>query len=199
VVQDVFVSLARSAETFRLRGNLRSYLATCVVNRARDRMRARKRRGPVVSLEDSAPLVSEAAPDGRLPANERSRQVARVAALKPWLVAEETTLVGRHLAWTQKGDKCYEWGIYVAGGTVPERGTFQDRKAVCEYRDAEPRWFRSAPNSISLELTIASETAFEAWVVQAMAVLSDDGKAPEHVTYAGVLRLAGEIRQSLAR
>lgn len=43
IVHDVFVSLAQSASTFGLRGSLRNYLATCVANRARDRLRARKR------------------------------------------------------------------------------------------------------------------------------------------------------------
>jgi len=40
VVHDVFVSFAKSAENFKLTGNLKSYLATCVINRARDRIRA---------------------------------------------------------------------------------------------------------------------------------------------------------------
>ena len=43
VVHDVFVSLAQSGDRFRLAGNLKHYLATCVANRARDRLRARRR------------------------------------------------------------------------------------------------------------------------------------------------------------
>jgi len=43
VVHDVFVSFAKSAEDFKLSGNLKSYLATCVINRARDRIRANQR------------------------------------------------------------------------------------------------------------------------------------------------------------
>lgn len=39
IVQDVFVSFAKSAKTFKLRGSLKAYLATSVVNRVRDRMR----------------------------------------------------------------------------------------------------------------------------------------------------------------
>ena len=39
VVQDVFVSFARSAAGFRLQGSLKAYLATAVANRARDRLR----------------------------------------------------------------------------------------------------------------------------------------------------------------
>jgi RNA polymerase sigma factor (sigma-70 family) len=39
VVQDVFVSFVKSADSFKLRGSLKAYLATCVVNRVRDRVR----------------------------------------------------------------------------------------------------------------------------------------------------------------
>jgi RNA polymerase sigma-70 factor (ECF subfamily) len=43
VVHDVFVSFAKSAKSFQLTGNLRSYLATCVINLARDKIRASTR------------------------------------------------------------------------------------------------------------------------------------------------------------
>jgi RNA polymerase sigma factor (sigma-70 family) len=43
VVHDVFVSFARSAPEFRLRGRLSGYLATSVVNRVRDHRRRLRR------------------------------------------------------------------------------------------------------------------------------------------------------------
>jgi len=43
VVQDCFVSFAQSADGIKASGNLKSYLATCVANRARNRLRARQR------------------------------------------------------------------------------------------------------------------------------------------------------------
>jgi RNA polymerase sigma factor (sigma-70 family) len=43
VVQDVFLSFARSAKDLRARGSLRSYLATCVLNRVRDGRRQQQR------------------------------------------------------------------------------------------------------------------------------------------------------------
>lgn len=43
VVQDVFVSFVKSAKTFKLRGSLKAYLATSVINRVRDRLRKRTR------------------------------------------------------------------------------------------------------------------------------------------------------------
>lgn len=43
IVHDFFVSFASSRETFKLRGSLKGYLAKCVINRTRDRMRSDKR------------------------------------------------------------------------------------------------------------------------------------------------------------
>ena len=43
IVQDVFIKLVKSADSFRLTGNLKSYLATCVANRSRDCIRKRIR------------------------------------------------------------------------------------------------------------------------------------------------------------
>jgi RNA polymerase sigma-70 factor (ECF subfamily) len=42
VLHDVFVSFARTANTFKVRGSLKSYLSTCIVNRVRDRLRSKK-------------------------------------------------------------------------------------------------------------------------------------------------------------
>ncbi|MFX0201063.1 MAG: RNA polymerase sigma factor [Candidatus Hodarchaeota archaeon] len=44
IVQDVFVSFVKSANNLKLRGSLRAYLATSVVNRVRDRIRKRRTR-----------------------------------------------------------------------------------------------------------------------------------------------------------
>ncbi len=43
VVHDVFVSFIESASKFRLTGSLKSYLATCVANNARNKMKAGKK------------------------------------------------------------------------------------------------------------------------------------------------------------
>ena len=53
VVHDVFVSFAESVEEFKLTGSLRGYLATCVGNLARDRIRAGKYQAK--SLESLGP------------------------------------------------------------------------------------------------------------------------------------------------
>jgi RNA polymerase sigma factor (sigma-70 family) len=55
VVHDVFVSFARSARQFRLTGSLKGYLATCVSNRVRDKIRAKTRQTQV--LESANPDI----------------------------------------------------------------------------------------------------------------------------------------------
>jgi RNA polymerase sigma-70 factor (ECF subfamily) len=93
VVHDVFVSFAQSGRTFRLQGSLRAYLATCVVNRVRDQIRARKRRGS--ALDEDVPLESGFdAPDGRVLSDERSRLVARALARLP---EEQREVIALHL------------------------------------------------------------------------------------------------------
>lgn len=59
VVQDVFLSFARSAKGLKAQGSLRSYLATGVLNRVRDRRRQRPRQA--VSLEGVADPICESA------------------------------------------------------------------------------------------------------------------------------------------
>ncbi len=82
VVHDVFVTFAQSGSKFRLHGSLRAYLATCVVNRVRDQMRARKRGSQ--PLDDELPLESDFdPPDTRILSDERSRLVTRALARLP--------------------------------------------------------------------------------------------------------------------
>jgi RNA polymerase sigma-70 factor (ECF subfamily) len=57
VVHDVFVAFARSSGRFQLTGSLRGYLATCVSNLARDKIRARKRKPEIPDSAD--PVISD--------------------------------------------------------------------------------------------------------------------------------------------
>jgi RNA polymerase sigma-70 factor (ECF subfamily) len=56
ILHDVFVSLAKSSDNFRLRGSLKAFLAKCVINRARDRIRVRQRQP--VSLQETESVIS---------------------------------------------------------------------------------------------------------------------------------------------
>jgi RNA polymerase sigma factor (sigma-70 family) len=82
IVHDVFVTLAQSAHAFRLRGSLKHYLATCVANRARDRLREGKRHGDRLTAEARSELQSDP-PEHRLICAERAQLVYEALAQLP--------------------------------------------------------------------------------------------------------------------
>jgi RNA polymerase sigma factor (sigma-70 family) len=92
VLHDVFVSFAESVESFKLRGSLKNYLATSVVNRARDRIRAKQRRR-VVGL-DEAGLMScgSKGPDQVVICDEESRRLAEAMKQVPYEQREAIVL-----------------------------------------------------------------------------------------------------------
>ena len=57
VLHDVFISFVTGIDNFELYGNLKNYLATCLVNRVRDRFRAKQ--FEVVGLDSTGPLSPE--------------------------------------------------------------------------------------------------------------------------------------------
>jgi RNA polymerase sigma-70 factor, ECF subfamily len=74
VVHDVFVSLAQTADGFRLTGNLKHYLATCVANKARDKLRAGKRHAARLETERTA-KTEAGPPEDTLICAEQARQI----------------------------------------------------------------------------------------------------------------------------
>ena len=93
VLHDVFVTFAQCTDRFGLRGSLKGYLATCVANRAKDRLRG-KRREPA-SLDMDVSLDSGLdGPDVRIVATEQSRMVSAAMARLPY---EQREVVALHL------------------------------------------------------------------------------------------------------
>jgi len=93
IVQDVFVMFAQSGGTFKLRGSLKSYLATCTLNRCRDKIRVRKRQP--LSLDEDKPMQSDFdPPDRRMIIHEQSRLVAGAMAQLPY---EQREVIALHL------------------------------------------------------------------------------------------------------
>jgi RNA polymerase sigma-70 factor (ECF subfamily) len=82
VVHDVFVGFARSVDTFELTGSLKGYLATCVCNRARDRIRSAKRAEEKLNHDCSEPAECPG-PDQVLDQAERADQVREALAQLP--------------------------------------------------------------------------------------------------------------------
>ncbi len=91
VVHDVFVAFAQSAERLLPAGSLRSYLATCTANLARDRCRAIRRQSHCL---DRAPAVGENAssPLSEVLRDEQSRQLSDALSQLPYEQREAVVL-----------------------------------------------------------------------------------------------------------
>ena len=59
VVHDVFVSFVRIAKHFQITGSLKGYLATCVTNRVRDKIRAKTRQIQALESANQAIVDSD--------------------------------------------------------------------------------------------------------------------------------------------
>ncbi|MGE5297056.1 MAG: RNA polymerase sigma factor [Solirubrobacterales bacterium] len=91
VVQDVFVSFAKGADDFQLKGSLKAYLATSVVNRVRDRVR-RQRVQQARLNEPGPPTFDSSEPDESLAFSERCRRLAEALAQLPYEQREAVVL-----------------------------------------------------------------------------------------------------------
>ena len=93
-VHDVFVSFAQSAETLKIGGNLKSYLLTCVANRARNRNRANQYR-QTTALDQAELVVSDVKrPDQWLICSEELNRWSDIMARLPY---EQREVVILHL------------------------------------------------------------------------------------------------------
>ena len=93
IVHDVFVSFAQSAGRLRLEGSLKAYLATCVVNRVRDRIRKRQRQP--APLDEANSICSKAnGPELSAVCSEELQQLSCVMAQLPY---EQKEVIMLHL------------------------------------------------------------------------------------------------------
>jgi RNA polymerase sigma-70 factor (ECF subfamily) len=93
VLHDVFVSFVNSAENFRLYGSLKAYLASCVLNRARDHVRANQRHPD--QLEEANLISSEAnGPEQSVIYSEETQRLNYAIAKLPY---EQREAVVMHL------------------------------------------------------------------------------------------------------
>ncbi|HNY78580.1 MAG: RNA polymerase sigma factor [Sedimentisphaerales bacterium] len=94
IVQDVFVAFAAAARTFRLTGRLKGYLATCVANAARNRLKAAVRRR-TTDLDAAADLASQnERPDRWMTLTEQFERVSDAMAELP---AEQREAIALHV------------------------------------------------------------------------------------------------------
>ena len=91
VVHEVFLGFAKSGDTIKLEGSLKSYLRTCVANLARDRMRVLRRHG--CRSQATQPAVSDAKEPSREAIwSEQSHELSCALALLPYEQRETIVL-----------------------------------------------------------------------------------------------------------
>ena len=91
VVQDVFVAFAQGADGFGLHGRLKAYLATCVANRARDRVRNARARQRLADGCTAASFGPDET-DRSLVYSERCARLSRALAELPYEQREVVVL-----------------------------------------------------------------------------------------------------------
>jgi RNA polymerase sigma factor (sigma-70 family) len=90
VVQDVFVAFARNSQIFRLTGSLKSYLAACTANRARDWFR--QRRGETALSEDYRLFSNEKDPHEQVSQQDQLDHIRQAMAELPYDQRESVVL-----------------------------------------------------------------------------------------------------------
>ena len=83
VVHDVFTSFIRNARQFRLTGSLKSYLATCVANRARNANRSLRRQNPGLDTAQ-AETPDSIRPDRWIISSDEFKQLNAALAQLPY-------------------------------------------------------------------------------------------------------------------
>jgi len=122
-----------------------------------------------------------------------------IYGLRPGGITSDITYVGYHLACTQKAGKLTEWSVYVPDGRVPASVKQFGYDVLYRFNLGEhtPKW--RIGYTVDHGILIETTKEFDKWVLGAMAELSDDGKAPEHVTYQNVLKLSNQLHEALSK
>ncbi len=109
--------------------------------------------------------------------------------LKPGGWTGDITYVGRHIVYTRKGDMFIEWSLYVPESVPPARSEMLGYDVLYRFNlEEKPKW--RIGYTLDYGIRIETEEDFNKWVLGAMAELSDDGKAPDGITYESVLQLS---------
>ena len=128
-----------------------------------------------------------------------------IFALSPEPNVRDVQFIGYHLAFTLKetknGKRWYEWSLYIPSKEPPPVNAVLNYRIHRRLNVNRTKDIENSINQIAVSnpQEIRTEDDFNTFVLGAMAELSDDGKAPENVTYESVLQLAEQIRKSLAQ
>ncbi len=107
------------------------------------------------------------------------------------------TYLGRHLAWTKKDGRCFEWALYVPDKDLLDPITYFSLLTRPNPADRDLKGNDSPGHPPCTIEVIAGD--FDELVLGAMAELSDNGMWPEGISLESVLKLADSIRRTLPR
>lgn len=105
------------------------------------------------------------------------------------------TYLGRHLAWTKKDGRYFEWALYVPNKDLPDPISFFTLLARPNPADRELEG-NDSPDYPPCAIAVTTDD-FDELVLGAMAELSDNGLRPEQISLQSVLQLADSIRRAL--
>jgi hypothetical protein len=145
--------------------------------------------------QEQGHLFQDLVPGGELPKLPMvvyGLKTVRVDSYSP----PEVVYTGRHLAFTKKNRWHYEWALYVPNEPLPSSPGPRLYRMLCRFNlpDEQPP---QVGNPLPENKIGPGE--FDQFVREAMAELSDDGKAPEHVTRENVTQWAKEIRTAFGK
>ena len=119
----------------------------------------------------------------------------KTVSIEPY-TGPEVRYSGYHLAHTQKDGWSYEWAFYVPDSDPIPKGTqYVVYRQLCDFNLKEPQASRQGN---PLHRYWIEPAEFDVFVRGAMAELSDDGQAPEYVTYDYVRELSEQARSRRA-
>ncbi len=125
-------------------------------------------------------------------ANLPKKPMKITCELWPEDFTEEFIYTGKHLACTQKDGRFYEWAIFIPSKNIQiQRGL---RHKITVQWDSDKNEVDNFVKSV--ETLVIKENEYDFGVRGAMAEMSDEGIAPEHVTYENIVKLVDEIRVS---
>jgi hypothetical protein len=106
----------------------------------------------------------------------------------------DITYVNRYLAQTQKNGKFYEWGICVPNNEFNAREMSHARKISYIHHPEHENEKQDTMRSTNCQTLIIEEDKFDTFIQGAMAELSDDGIAPDYITYENIISIAQNLR-----
>jgi len=145
--------------------------------------------------KDQSTLFEDLKPGGDLPKLPMVISGIKTISIEPY-TGPELRYTGFHLAHTKKDKWFYEWAFYVPHSDPIPKGTQHVvYRQLCDFNLDKAQESRVG-NPLHKNWIESSE--FDEFVVAAMAELSDDGKAPEHVSYENLMRLVRKARESMS-